>query len=840
MKISVKNRGVALAIILSLVMAIFVSGGAVFSQTKSANAAAPTFEQPDVAEHTKPIPFTDSQLICGAPKWNANANGATYTENGGYGSAASGRGTVYSTFGGVYAETFILSAELQAPDANNESTGFFFRAKAEVIPGLPNQDDGTVFNLFNNGAGIFITQTGTAGTGTANTPAGPIAGATATGKEIIKFKVAVDATNAVVTAQVGTGAVTTMTVTKANLQTMPEAGGMNYAGFVTNDVGTTISKISMENKADSAASGYKRFGLYGVESVGLDETEYTNLNSNITEYAGDMVQTSTYLRANSLHGSLSRTITLSKFGKGYGSDFDGEVEVKAPLGTEGKASGYNAGAGMFFRSTQAMEAGKGIYIMLETEKAAVATDPSKLLLKIYAINSGITSGANIGIDVQSAYLANSASYFGKFVKIKFSIANNQIKANAYAEGNDTESILETGKTAGLTAVTTQEVDIKQTSGFYSVNYLPTYKNIVITNKTNGADKDKTFEAYPFNADSLVGTDDEYELYSSNAINYKTGALQEKGVAITSDNKDNGELHLGGETPHDDGGLIGIYNTVFYFRYSAGANKILARKVGTTTEVNAEYEINNGPDFSWAPYADYIDVNRHAYAATIYNEHGYVAGRVEGVIHVLPKKVQVSGVTAVSRPYNTTRAVELSGGTIAGIIDGEEVTLNLGKGSVPSANVGTDYIVTTTIQLAGTDSGNYIIEAQPTNLKVNITMGKMEKPTAPEIEGKTETSITVSEVFGAEYSLGGTTWQDSNVFEGLTGGTEYSVYMRIKGNSNAATSDASEAAKVTTESIAKAGCSSAINSTAATTTIIGIISLIALASFTVLKKKKSNS
>ena len=48
---------------------------------------------------------------------------------------------------------------------------------------------------------------------------------------------------------------------------------------------------------------------------------------------------------------------------------------------------------------------------------------------------------------------------------------------------------------------------------------------------------------------------------------------------------------------------------------------------------------------------------------------------------------------------------------------------------------------------------------------------------------TKNSITLHNFSDAEYSLDNTNWQDSNVFTGLSSNTDYTVYIRNKGNTN---------------------------------------------------------
>ncbi|MDR2579736.1 MAG: YDG domain-containing protein, partial [Fibromonadaceae bacterium] len=74
----------------------------------------------------------------------------------------------------------------------------------------------------------------------------------------------------------------------------------------------------------------------------------------------------------------------------------------------------------------------------------------------------------------------------------------------------------------------------------------------------------------------------------------------------------------------------------------------------------------------------------------------------------------------ARAYNGSNTVALTGGTLVGVIDGDEddIGINRGNGTMANANVGSGKEVTTNIALSGEAAGNYTL-TQPAGITVNI-------------------------------------------------------------------------------------------------------------------------
>lgn len=84
--------------------------------------------------------------------------------------------------------------------------------------------------------------------------------------------------------------------------------------------------------------------------------------------------------------------------------------------------------------------------------------------------------------------------------------------------------------------------------------------------------------------------------------------------------------------------------------------------------------------------------------------------------------------------------------------------------------------------------------------ISVTTDKSEQtliPSAPTVEDVTISSVTLAVVEGCEYSMDGVTWQASNLFEGLSYGTQYTFYQRYSETTTAYAGMSSVALTVTT-------------------------------------------
>jgi hypothetical protein len=110
-----------------------------------------------------------------------------------------------------------------------------------------------------------------------------------------------------------------------------------------------------------------------------------------------------------------------------------------------------------------------------------------------------------------------------------------------------------------------------------------------------------------------------------------------------------------------------------------------------------------------------------YANQSGNSSYAAAPEVSKSLTVSAKSLTLTGVTASNKVYDGTNIAPLSGGSLNGIINSDDVTITAGTGVFVNKNIGTGKTVTVSgYSLSGTKAGNYTLAAQPTGLTANIT------------------------------------------------------------------------------------------------------------------------
>lgn len=95
------------------------------------------------------------------------------------------------------------------------------------------------------------------------------------------------------------------------------------------------------------------------------------------------------------------------------------------------------------------------------------------------------------------------------------------------------------------------------------------------------------------------------------------------------------------------------------------------------------------------------------------------GAPTAIANITAKTTTVTGAEAVDKAYDGTTGADIAGAVLVGAIPGDDVILtDADTGTFARAEVGTDIAVTTAMQLAGDDAGNYSL-LQPQGLMADI-------------------------------------------------------------------------------------------------------------------------
>ena|GEM_PF-5694132 len=219
------------------------------------------------------------------------------------------------------------------------------------------------------------------------------------------------------------------------------------------------------------------------------------------------------------------------------------------------------------------------------------------------------------------------------------------------------------------------------------------------------------------------------------------------------------------------------------------------KVGDRDRVNAEEDLTltAGGEFADAnagtgKAVTFVSaVEKSGGAASFYD----VTLPASAIGTIEPRTLTVEGIEATEKVFDGTQNVEIAGGTLANVIEGEDVSFTLGAGKTADASAGTDKPVTALVTLSGADAANYRVTQPEVTvtidpLPVTLSWSEAEFTYNKETQSVTATVENAVDGYPVEVSAYlGNTATDGGIYKAsaselssadytLTGGTNVSL------------------------------------------------------------------
>ena len=164
-------------------------------------------------------------------------------------------------------------------------------------------------------------------------------------------------------------------------------------------------------------------------------------------------------------------------------------------------------------------------------------------------------------------------------------------------------------------------------------------------------------------------------------------------------------------------------------------------VGSPVGITADASVGNGKSVTATGY------NLSGGAASNYS----LTQPTGLTVNITAKGLMVVGASATNRPYDDTTSVEVSGGSLSGVVSGDTVLLGGSPaGTVASAAAGSGKSVTVTgYSISGAQASNYSL-GQPTDVTVGITPAELPEvawtvfpPASLEYDGTAKTHMALA-------------------------------------------------------------------------------------------------
>lgn len=185
-------------------------------------------------------------------------------------------------------------------------------------------------------------------------------------------------------------------------------------------------------------------------------------------------------------------------------------------------------------------------------------------------------------------------------------------------------------------------------------------------------------------------------------------------------------------------------------YTYDGTEKTALPVKGTLPQNATVQYTNNKQTNAGNYDVTATVSAPGYANLVLNSK----------LMIRSKNLTITGLTATSKTYDGTNKAIITGGTLNGVINGDDVSVDMpAEGSFSKATIGSGLVVSfDEIVLKGADIKNYTL-GQPTLLRANITAAPItvtadtQAKTVGQSDPELTYSITNGKLFGTDNFTG---------------------------------------------------------------------------------------
>ncbi len=221
-----------------------------------------------------------------------------------------------------------------------------------------------------------------------------------------------------------------------------------------------------------------------------------------------------------------------------------------------------------------------------------------------------------------------------------------------------------------------------------------------------------------------------------------------------------------------------------------AQQITHNSVTLNTIDGCLYKVNDG---EWQQSNVFTGLSHNTeyifYAYIPESENGYASEISQAVIKTDKFRPATPTVPTAESVTDTSVTVTAVDGVWYRLDDGAWQQSNVFEGLSPN----TSYTV-----YAYIPEGENSYASEIVSLAVTTDKFKPATPAAPGVEAFTCDTVTLELIDGAQYKYEGGTWQESNVFTGLSYNTEYTFYAYIPASQNGYASEISEGTAATTD------------------------------------------